>query len=124
MVAARFETMVAAYGAEPRRWPASERAAAETFARTDAGQRLLAEARTLDGALDAAADTAPVSLTLRRSLSAHAPKPRAPGWRAVAALAACAVFGVVAGAGGAHAIGSARAADAALALMIDTGELD
>lgn len=124
MDATRFEAIVEAYGAEPRRWPEAERAAAEAFARTDAGQRALAEARALDAALDSAADAEPVSLALRRNLLAQAPKSRALQWRAVAALAACAVFGVVAGAGGAQAIGTARAADAALALIIDTGAID
>lgn len=123
MDAARFEQLVAAYGAAPRRWPQGERAAAEAFAKTDAGQRVLAEARTLDAALEEAKDEAPISLVLRRKVLASAPKPQAPPWRAVAALAACAVFGVALGVGGAQRMGDIRAADAALALMADTGEI-
>ena len=123
MDAARFEELVAAYGAEPRRWPEAERAAAEAFAQTDAGQRVLAEARSLDAALEEAKEEAPISLDLRRKMLASAPKPQALPWRAVAALAACAVFGVALGVGGAQRMGDIRAADAVLALIADTGEI-
>ncbi|MQT14493.1 hypothetical protein [Segnochrobactrum spirostomi] len=49
--AARFEALVAAYGADPARWPQERRAAALTFAATEAGRALLDRARALDDAL-------------------------------------------------------------------------
>lgn len=53
----RFRAIVEAYGAEPERWPAAERASAAIFARDHAGiaQPLLDEARGLDAWLDIAA---------------------------------------------------------------------
>ncbi len=55
----RFRAIVEAYGAEPERWPASERASAAIFARdhADFAQPLLDEARSLDQWLDAASAT-------------------------------------------------------------------
>lgn len=53
MTAERFLALVAAYGADCRRWPESERAAAEAYAATHAGAaaRALAEAEALDALL-------------------------------------------------------------------------
>ncbi|HWA43089.1 MAG TPA: hypothetical protein VHA10_07750 [Hypericibacter adhaerens] len=49
----RLEQILAAYGARPERWPATEREAAEALlARDPHAQRLLREARRLDGLLD------------------------------------------------------------------------
>jgi len=93
---ARFEAIVAAYGAEPRRWPADERAAAEAYAARD-GVDLGAE-RALDAMLDAAPQPIPASdLLAARILSARR-KPAMrlnPAW----ALAACMIGGVLVGYG-------------------------
>lgn len=48
----RFRAILAAYGAQPERWPEGERAAAEALARSSLeAARALAEARALDRAL-------------------------------------------------------------------------
>ena len=78
MNAQRFESLVEAYGAEPRRWPAGERAAAEAFARTGQGAALLAAAAELDCVLEAAPAPQPSAASRARILEA-APRPRA--WR-------------------------------------------
>lgn len=118
----RFSAIVDAYGAESRRWPEAERAEAEAFAQTAQGQRLLDGARALDLALDAGAEIAPVSLAFHRRAAEQAPRSRTSAWRAVAALAACAVLGVAIGAGGAGLLAERQAADAALLLLLDDGE--
>lgn len=114
----RFREIVEAYGADPARWPESERAAAAIFARNhpDISEPVLDEARSLDAWLDAdvvtvsedevldaharavaafvdahadAADVMPV--TMRR------PRPLPLVWATGVALAACiagAIFGV------------------------------
>ena len=49
----RFLALVEAYGAEPSRWPADERAAAEVFAASDAASKsALSDASVLDRTLD------------------------------------------------------------------------
>ena len=54
MTPERLKTLIEAYGADARRWPADERAAAEDLAAAlPAARRWLAEARALDAALDA-----------------------------------------------------------------------
>lgn len=102
----RFETLIAAYGAEPSRWPERERASALAFMARDkaVAERLLFEARMIDAALDAS--PAPqVSHELRQRVLAMAPRERPArqnvfglGWMKAGAglLAACAV-GVAAG---------------------------
>ncbi|MES1201314.1 MAG: hypothetical protein ABUS57_07670 [Pseudomonadota bacterium] len=96
---ARFEAIVAAYGAERARWPDAERDAALAFALADArAAELFREARTLDDLLDADADAAPANLALsRRLFETMARPPRIPVARIAAALAACAVIGFGAG---------------------------
>ncbi|MCW5773697.1 MAG: hypothetical protein KIT16_18790 [Rhodospirillaceae bacterium] len=73
---ARFETMLDAYGAEPRRWPADRRAWAEALVAESAAARTAqADAARLDLLLDASGlDPAPAPL-LGRVLAA-APQPR------------------------------------------------
>lgn len=61
--AARFEALVAAYGADPARWPQERRAAALTFAGTEAGRAMLERGRVLDEALSRF-DTPPPSRAL------------------------------------------------------------
>jgi hypothetical protein len=94
----RFEQVLDAYGADPRRWPADERAAAKAFAARNVDAAALQEARALDAALDQARDVPDVSGLAGRILAkAHRP---VFDRRAMLALAACAVFGVVLGYGG------------------------
>lgn len=93
----RFEAIVAAYGAEPRRWPAEEREAAEAFhaaSRIDVG-----EAAALDHALDAARDMPDASLLSARILKQRRALRGEPAPGARWALAACALIGVAAGFG-------------------------
>lgn len=61
MSPARFERLIAAYGADPARWPAAERAGALAFlaANREAAAPLLAEAASLDQALATARAAAP-----------------------------------------------------------------
>jgi hypothetical protein len=100
----RFESIVSAYGGDPRRWPEAERVAAEAYAAANARElaSLLREARALDGVLDADAPVAAGDLLIARVL-ARAPKAVARAFfepRLWTALAACAVAGVLAGFGG------------------------
>jgi hypothetical protein len=74
MDARRFEALLDAYGQEPRRWPAAERAAAEAFARTPAGHAALAGVIGLDEWLDAAPAMQP-SAALRERVLEGAPRP-------------------------------------------------
>jgi anti-sigma factor RsiW len=99
---ARFETLVAAYGATPARWPEDERAAAEAFAQADprAGA-LLAEADTIDALLFAHRVAEP-SRTLRTMVIEGAPRRRrlagrARLWWSSLGLALAAGGGVLAG---------------------------
>jgi hypothetical protein len=99
----RFEHLLEAYGTDYARWPAEERAAGEAFAAThaDAVAGLRAAERVLDEVLDAGRMSPTASdLLAARILAAHKRQRSGLDWRAVAALAACAVFGVVAGYGG------------------------
>ncbi len=73
MTAERFLALVAAWGADPRRWPADERAAAEAFmaARCEVAGPALAEADAIDALLHASRVPAPSS-SLRRRVVASA----------------------------------------------------
>jgi hypothetical protein len=100
----RFEHLLEAYGADFARWPAEERQAGEAYAAAHADEvaMLSADERALDALLDAhrvPAKDAPELLTAR-ILAARKRERSAFDWRAVAALAACAVFGVMIGYGG------------------------
>jgi hypothetical protein len=98
----RFLTLVEAYGAEPRRWPAAERESAEAFARTDPeAAGALADAAALEAVLDASVPPQPSAATRRRILEA-APRRRRSAmdlgwWISGAGLAAAGVAGVVFG---------------------------
>src|SRR5690349_13576018 len=100
---ARFEALLDAYGAEPRRWPADRRAAAEALLkRSPEAQALHATAQRLDALIDTApAEPAPAHLIGR--VIAAAPQPRArSGWfggllKPVAGLAFAAVLGLALG---------------------------
>ncbi|MBX9460400.1 MAG: hypothetical protein KL785_04110 [Brevundimonas sp.] len=73
MTAERFLALVAAYGADRRRWPEAERAAAEAFAaaRVDVSGRALAEADAVDALLHRS-PTPQVSTALRDRVLAAA----------------------------------------------------
>lgn len=99
----RFTELLDAYGADFRRWPAETRAEAAACAAQDAeAAALIAEARRLDAALDAARDEAQPSADLAVRILAQAPRAQrlALDRSAMLALAACAVSGVVLGYGG------------------------
>lgn len=98
----RFETLVAAYGATPSRWPEEERDAAEAFARDHprAGA-LLAEADSIDALLFAHKAAEP-SATLRAMVIEGAPRKRrlagrAKLWWSGLALAMAGASGMLAG---------------------------
>lgn len=99
----RFAYLLDAYGADFRRWPAEVRAQAAAFAAQDAeAAALIGEARKLDAVLDGARDEAGPSADLAARILAAAPRAQRPAFdrRAMLALAACAVFGVLIGYGG------------------------
>lgn len=99
----RFVYLLEAYGADFRRWPAQVRAPAAAFAAQDAeAAALIGEARKLDAVLDGARDEAGPSADLAARILAAAPRAQRPAFdrRAMLALAACAVFGVLIGYGG------------------------
>jgi len=125
MDAERFETLTAAYGADPRRWPSAERARADAFMAADKAraERILFEARLVDAALDAS-PTPQVSHALREAILASAPQPRAERkpffdfsrWAMAGAALACAlVVGVMAGAGAVQRVTADAQADALIA---------
>jgi len=99
---ARFETLLAAYGADVNRWPEEERAGAAGFLTQHEVElrAALKEAREIDSMLLHAA-AAPRLDTLAARILASAPR-RVEMFdrRALLALAACAVFGLVVGYGG------------------------
>jgi hypothetical protein len=113
----RFEAIVSAYGAAPRRWPEAERAEAELFARENAD--VLAQARRLDGVLDLVAAKPDVTLPAARIMKRFAARrsltsPASPSFWA---MAASAVIGVALGFGaGAAAPVSAASAEPLQAL--------
>lgn len=99
----RFAELLDAYGADFRRWPSEASAGAAAFVAEDAqAAALVAEARKLDAMLDLARDTGAPSAELSERILAFAPRVQRPAFdrRAMFALAACAVFGVVLGYGG------------------------
>lgn len=107
----RLEYLLDAYGADPNRWPASERASAEVLlAAEPLAARLAADARRLDRALDTFA-VAPAHRELRDSIlrqarNVDAPRklswrdvlgdllPVRPLWPNLAGLAAAAILGI------------------------------
>lgn len=93
----RFEALIAAYGADPKRWPAEEREAALAFAQS--AEIDLCEARAIDALLDLAPAPMLPSDLLQARLMRSLPKREVRLAPAVAALAACAVFGLIVGYG-------------------------
>ncbi|MBC8037603.1 MAG: hypothetical protein H7X89_10350 [Rhizobiales bacterium] len=102
MMTSRIQAVLASYGADPARWPASERA--ELLPHLAAAGEALDEARHIDRLLDLAA--APVlALGLERRLMGQIAKPAAQrrpplGWSAALPLAASLALGVYLGAVG------------------------
>jgi hypothetical protein len=98
----KFEMIVAAYGADPRRWPEDERPAARAFATADADAGpLLAVAAQIDHALDAAQAETDVALLGARILKRYKARQSlaSPASMSFWALAASAVLGVAIGFG-------------------------
>lgn len=71
----RFAALADAFGADMRRWPAADRAAAQDLAQMSSSARAcLAEADALDAVLDQSRVTAP-SVELYQRILAQAPRP-------------------------------------------------
>ena len=105
MKAERLHELADAYGADLRRWPASERAFAESLLAADPSLKaVLDEAATLDALLNAAPAPVPSAALTARVLAA-APQRKTRGrlgkavWYLGAGWAAAACAGVVAGVG-------------------------
>lgn len=105
----RFEALVAAYGADPMRWPDAERPAAQRLAATDSPRvsAALAEAEALDGMLAQAtvpemSDSALAAMT-RRARPTLTQRLRGlidwqgPIWQPAGALTAALVLGIALG---------------------------
>lgn len=112
----RFEAIVAAYGAEPRRWPAAERAAALAFAASD--HKTLSDARITDALLDAVPPAIAPNDVLEARIVRSARAARPP-LAAGLALAACALIGVMAGYGAGRAAPAPQEIDTMLAATFD-----
>ncbi len=108
MTMTRIQTLIDAYGADPVRWPADERMAAQTFiASSPEARALLREAQDFDILLNQAPLSAPADINasaLASRILASAPRSseRAVwqwsfGWPNFAALAAAAIAGFVVG---------------------------
>ena len=104
MTPERFHQIVQAYGADSRRWPQQDRAAAQAWAAAhrEEADAVLADAAGLDAWL--AADTVePPSLALQQRIAGGAPQrqpvaPRRRLWWSGAAVAGVGLLGGVAGA--------------------------
>lgn len=104
MTPERFHQIVEAYGADPRRWPQQERAAAEAWAAAHRAEAdaLLADAAGIDAWL-AADKVDPPHAALQQRIIGSAPgrrsgAPRRKLWWSGAAVAGVGVLGGVAGA--------------------------
>ncbi|MGF6788690.1 hypothetical protein [Paraburkholderia sp. 35.1] len=103
MTPERFHQIVAAYGADARRWPEREREAAQAWARAhrDEADAALSDAASLDAWL-AADELEPPSLELQRRIIDRAPSRRPAArrrlWWSGAAVAGVGLLGGVAGA--------------------------
>jgi hypothetical protein len=134
----RIKTLAEAYGANPARWPAAERADAEAFLAAEPAARLwLEEAASIDRVLDAA-ETQKVTRALEDRILAHLPEPRVAragllaklsglmpgGWAPASALACSLVLGLAVGATlpGMVGLSDPQAADPALLALGDFDE--
>lgn len=103
MTPERFHQIVEAYGAEPRRWPQPERAAAQAWAQAHRAQAdaLLAEAAGVDAWLAVDQVEPPGAALLARVLDsapAQQAVPRRRWWWSGAAMAGVGLLGGVTGA--------------------------
>jgi len=141
MTKKRFARIVAAYGADPARWPGEERAAGEAYARTREGERLLAGEAGLERALAALPEPQPAGEALYERLFAVADTPQRPrpmewlnGWlaalesaftpRALAGEAAMLATALAAGLWLAASNGAANAEAVDLSPYVLGGEID
>lgn len=111
----RLRAIVEAYGADPARWPAAERAAGEALlAGSPSARTMVAEAARIDAALDSVPALSPTP-AIRSAILAAAPRPAAlsfvarlregwrelfgelGGWQPAGVLAAALVLGIVSG---------------------------
>ncbi|MCK4866992.1 MAG: hypothetical protein KAT39_02995 [Alphaproteobacteria bacterium] len=106
---ARLAEILDAYGADARRWPASERVAAEALiAESTEAVALREAAAALDSLMDASVAPVPSPELMARVLAAREPGanagwfailwPFGPVWQPVSAMAAAAVLGIAIGA--------------------------
>lgn len=126
----RFRALADAYGADLRRWPESERAAAAALIEAEPGQTraVMAEADELDALLHASPPPQP-SQALRDAILAAAPRARAQRrgfgfWLSGAGLAAAGMAGLLIGASASSAMVEDVRADAALAEAMTAEPLD
>jgi hypothetical protein len=81
----RMQDLIAAYGADPSRWPQGERLAQEAVqalaAESPALAEALARAHAQDADLDAALPVPSPSAGLRARILAQSPQPRRAWWR-------------------------------------------
>jgi hypothetical protein len=130
MTQERFQQLTDSYGAEPKRWPAAERAAAQAFAEAQPEQARAAlfAARMIDAALDMS-PAIEVRPALRNAILATAPKPRprrkgAWFWIPGAGLAAACAAGALAGVAVMRGPSNDAHADMVLASAADSGWTD
>jgi hypothetical protein len=105
---ARLHELLLAYGADPSRWPESERDAADALLKTDPeARRVQGEAAGLDAWLESLASEAPSAVLTRRIAEIPVRNPRGADrrafewllpWRAVLAATLACMLGVVSGA--------------------------
>lgn len=121
MNATRFEEILAAYGADPARWPDGERDAALAFAQENPqhSARPMADAHLLDAALDRARTDPPGDLLMARILKTGEAQTRiVPPWARIAAVLALGA-GLGLGWGGASLDGAVQG-DAAYAMAFSS----
>lgn len=103
MTPERFQTIVDAYGADPRRWPDDERAAAGSWAEQHRSEAdaLLAESASLDAWLASHTVAQPARSLVERIVATaprRPPRPRGRLWWQGAAFAGIGLAGGLAGA--------------------------
>ena len=102
---ARLQQLLDAYGAEPRRWPVEERAAAEALiAGSPAAAAMREQAAALDMVMNLSAAPAPSPELMARILAGRERRglfslvwPFGPVWQPVSAMAAAAALGIAIG---------------------------
>ena len=95
---ARFLALLDAFGADPKRWPATQAEALADLWAVPELQPAIAEARALDSLLGAEPEGQLNPAFVARIADAARRRPYRQGWGPVAALAACALVGIGIGA--------------------------